>query len=471
MNFRTTLWVMLFFSFIPYYSQCYAQSKPSKKYVERYKTIMDRTQWWRDARFGMFIHFGAYAVPARGEWVKSTEKMSTEEYQKYVDVFNPEDYDAKKWARAAKDAGMKYAVLTAKHHDGFALFDSKYTDYKISKNMQGRDLVREFLDAFRAEGIKVGLYYSIIDWHHPDYPNVGNHPMRDNKEYSKKKYNWNNYLKYMHNQVEELVTNYGNLDIMWFDYSFDDYQGEKWKATELVEMVRKHQPDIILDNRLEVNSHTNTKGLKLPVYGDFVTPEQAIPDEPLKDIYGNNLPWETCLTLNNNWGFHANDHSWKSPEMIVEALVNCVSKDGNLLLNVGPDGRGNIPEQSLAILEEVGEWVKRNGESIYGNGSTELPKPDWGRFTKKNNIIYAHWMYPNIGPVNVRLADNKIKSLTVLADGTEAYKTAKWWGNESEGNLFINVSQPIHMTYNLPDPINTVIKIVLKEEQITSNGK
>ena len=179
-----------------------AQETPSKEYQARYQEVMKQTQWWREARFGMFIHFGAYAVPGRGEWVKSNERLTTEQYQKYVDAFNPADFDAKKWAKVAKAAGMKYAVLTAKHHDGFCLFDSKLTDYKLSKQFGGRDLVREFLDAFRAEGLKVGLYYSIIDWHHPDYPNVGNHPQRDDKEYAKRNFNWDSYLKYMHGQVE-----------------------------------------------------------------------------------------------------------------------------------------------------------------------------------------------------------------------------------------------------------------------------
>jgi alpha-L-fucosidase len=257
------------------YSQLSAQEVPTKEYADNYKKVMERTQWWRDARFGMFIHFGAYAVPARGEWVKSNERLTTETYQKYVDEFNPKDFDAKAWAKTAKAAGMKYAVLTAKHHDGFCMFDSKLTDYKLSKNFGGRDLVREFLDAFRAEGLKVGLYYSLIDWHHPDYPNVGNHPQRDDKEYGKRTFNFDNYLKYMHGQVEELVKNYGKLDIMWFDYSFDNYSGEKWGATELVSMIRKYQPDIILDNRLSVNEGTSGKQRMLKTIGDFESPEQG----------------------------------------------------------------------------------------------------------------------------------------------------------------------------------------------------
>ncbi len=429
---------------------------------DNYNEKMQRTQWFRDARFGMFIHFGAYAVPARGEWVKSTEKLTTEQYQKYVDAFNPYAFDAKEWARIAKKAGMKYAVLTAKHHDGFCMFDSKLTDYKIGNNFNGRDVVREFLDAFRAEGIKVGLYYSLIDWNHPDYPNVGNHPQRDDKEYAKKKFNWDNYLKYMHGQVEELSKNYGKIDIMWFDYSFDDYSGEKWKAKELVAMLNKNQPGIILDNRLEVNQGITPKGRELSPYGDIETPEQAIPDKGIVHVSGKPLTWETCLTLNNNWGYTENDNNWKSPTLIIQSLVNCVSKDGNLLLNVGPDATGRIPAKSVEILGEVGKWMSLNSESIYGCGSSTIEKPEWGRITQKGNIIYAHWMYPIIGHINVPGLADKVKSVTLLSTGAELSTSSSWWGNSGSGNFFINVNSPTHATFELPDKSDTVIKIELK---------
>lgn len=430
----------------------------SQDYAEK----MKRTQWFRDARFGMFIHFGAYAIPARGEWVKSNEKLTTEQYQKYVEAFNPYAFDAKEWARIAKKAGMKYAVLTAKHHDGFCLFDSKLTDYKISTYFNGRDLVREFLDAFRAEGLKVGLYYSLIDWHHNDYPNVGNHPQRNDQEYSKKKFNWDNYLKYMHGQVEELSKNYGKIDIMWFDYSFNDYSGEKWKAKELVEMLHKNQPGIILDNRLEVNKGVSTAGRELSPYGDIETPEQAIPDKGIVHVSGKPLPWETCLTLNNNWGYAEGDQNWKSPALIIQSLVNCTSKDGNLLLNVGPDATGRIPDKSVEILAEVGKWMEKNSESIYGCGSTGIEKPEWGRLTQKGNTIYVHWMYPQIGSINIPGIAGKVKRVTLLSTGAELPFSTKWWGNEGAGNFFINVNNPIHYTFALPDENDTVIKIELK---------
>ncbi len=439
-----------------------AQQSPSPAYADAYNKLMQRTEWWRNDRFGMFIHFGAYAVAARGEWVKSNEKLTTEQYQKYVDAFNPADFDASEWARTAKAAGMKYAVLTAKHHDGFCMFDSKLTDYKLSRQFGGRDLVREFLDAFRAEGLKVGLYYSIIDWHHPDYPNVGNHPQRDDDEYAKRKFDWDNYLKYMHGQVEELVRDYGKLDIMWFDYSFDDYSGEKWKAKELVDLVHKYQPDIILDNRLDQNQGTITEGRTISRYGDFETPEQGIPDEGLMDKYGNPIPWETCLTLNNNWGYYESDKNWKSPELIVHTLVNCVSKNGNLLLNVGPDARGRIPDESVRILQDVGWWMNNNSESIYGCGASRLVKPDWGRYTQKGNTLYAHWMYPTVGHINIKGMGDKAGNVTLLSSGAELPSAKGWWGNSGQGNFFVNISSPTYMTFELPDPYDTVIKIVLK---------
>ncbi|MBE9469142.1 MAG: alpha-L-fucosidase [Bacteroidetes bacterium] len=439
-----------------------AQNFPNKTYQTNYENIMERTEWWQQARFGMFIHFGAYAVPASGEWYKSNKKMTTEEYQKYVDAFNPYLYDAKEWAKLAKEAGMKYAVLTAKHHDGYCLFDSKLTDYKITTNMPGRDLVREYVDAFRAEGLKVGLYYSVIDWHHEDYPNVGNHPQREDEEYKKLKFDWDNYLKYMHGQIEELVTNYGKIDIMWFDYSFGEYKGEKWKARELIEMVRKNQPDIILNNRLAGDGGSSIFDAEYPL-GDFNTPEQQLPEAPLKDEYGNLIPWETCLTLNNSWGYNANDNDWKSAELVVHSLVNCVSKGGNLLLNVGPNAKGLIPEPSVKILKEVGKWMCKNGESIYDCGIAELPKADFGLYTQNDNMLYAHWMYPKVGGINIKGYAEKTEQVIMLFDGSVAPTFTSWWGNSDKNNFFINVKPCAQCAYPLPDEINTVFRLKLKK--------
>jgi alpha-L-fucosidase len=452
--------LMIYLAFMTLFTVS-GQKFPSKDYEEKYKEIMERTSWWRHDRFGMFIHWGVYAVPARGEWVKSIEKMTTEEYQPYVEQFYPSAFDASEWARLAKQAGMKYAVLTAKHHDGFCMFDSEFTDYKISNYFNGRDIVSEFLNAFRAEGLKVGLYYSLIDWHHPDYPNVGNHPQRDDKEYGKQDFDWDNYLDYMHAQVKELVTGYGEIDIMWFDYSFDEYQGEKWGATKLVEMVRKEQPGIILDSRLGLNQGVSGESRELG-YGDFETPEQGIPEEPILDKHGNPMPWETCLTLNNNWGYNRTDEDWKSTELVIHSLVECVSKNGNLLLNVGPDAMGKIPDESVQILTKVGEWMARNGESIYGCGGTDNEKPVWGRITGKENKLYLHWMYPKVGHINLEGYHDKVKFVSLLPDGSELPTAGTWWGNQEEGNFFINVESPTYKTYPLPDDINTVIEVELK---------
>ncbi|UCH13937.1 MAG: alpha-L-fucosidase [Bacteroidales bacterium] len=423
-----------------------------------------RLQWWQEARFGMFIHFGIYSIPGRGEWVRSVERISNEEYQPYVDEFNPYDYNPEEWATLAKSAGMKYAVMTAKHHDGFCLFNSELTDYKSNNSPIGRDLIKEYVNAFRDRGLKVGFYYSIIDWHHYDYPKYDDpfHPMRGNKKFKDEKINWERYLEYMHGQVRELMTNYGKIDILWLDFSYGNMKGEKWKARELVDMIRKLQPEIILNNRLSGSGgdHSYSEAL-----GDFITPEQSIPDNPLLDTGGDPVPWETCLTLNNNWGYNKTDQNWKSPELIVHTLVNCVSKGGNLLLNVGPDARGNIPDESKEILQQVGKWMAKNSESIYGCGmAAALEKPDWGRITQKGNKLYLHVMYPLIGPVKLHGYRDRIERVRFVSTGSEAPATDEWWGSpESEGYIFINMDKPIHETFQWHDPWDTVIEITLNE--------
>lgn len=430
-----------------------------------YEQRQKRTEWFQEARFGMFIHWGIYSIPARGEWVRNQEKLTIKDYQPYFDNFNPVDYNPVEWASLAKAAGMKYVVLTAKHHDGFCLFDSKYTEYKATNTPANRDLIKEYVEAFRAEGIRVGFYYSLIDWHHKDYPNVGNHPMHGNAEFDKKEYNWNNYLKYMHNQVEELVTNYGKIDIMWFDYSFDEYKGEKWKATELVQMVRKHQPHIIIDNRLGGNMEKENPEAYA---GDFEGPEQIIPAEIMCDELGRTIPWETCITLNNEWGY-ARNSSYKTTKDVIRSMVNCVSKGGNLLLNVGPDSYGRIPDRSQQILCEVGEWLDINGESIYGCGPAQLSKPEWGFYTQKGNTLYAHIMEKSIGQYYLKQLNEKTVSGNLLCDGAEVFLTGYWNGDHKpfvkKDDLFMAIGKPIQVTHELPDAANTVVKIILKEEK------
>ena len=243
----------------------------------------ERVKRFLQDRFGMFIHFGLYAIPARGEWVRSMERISVEDYQKYFERFNPAEFNPREWAKLAKEAGMKYAVMTAKHHDGFCLFDSALTDYKSTNTPFGRDLVREYIEAFRAEGLKVGLYYSLLDWHHPDYPAYrdGQHPMRDNEAFRDVPQDFSNYIRYFHGQVRELLTNYGKIDILWFDFSYkdsvNDMSGEKWGASDLIRMIRGIQPEIVLDDRLGRQTGPYTKLL----YGDYASPEQCLPKKGL----------------------------------------------------------------------------------------------------------------------------------------------------------------------------------------------
>ncbi|MDO4459966.1 MAG: alpha-L-fucosidase [Clostridia bacterium] len=423
-----------------------------------------RMSWYLHDRFGMFIHWGIYSIPARGEWVRSVEEMPEENYVQFFNEFNPVDFDPKKWARAAKEAGMKYAVLTAKHHDGFCLFDSKLTDWKVTNTPYGKDIVREYLDAFRAEGLKVGLYYSVIDWHHPDFPSYNDryHPLRNCEAEKDRERNFDNYLKYMHGQVEELCRDYGKLDIMWYDFSYDDMRGEKWKASELVRMVRSYQPDIILDNRLEVSgTGFGSIATENPTEysGDFVSPEQIIPPAGFKDDSGRNIPWEACITMNNNWGYHAKDTNWKPADMLIRKLVECVSKNGNFLLNVGPDARGNIPKASLERLARIGEWMRDNSESVYGCGAADLPKPENGRLTAKGRSIYYHIYENSIGSIWLEgIKKEEIKSIRLLSDGTEVKLADNWMVENYPDAVFVDVSS----TPYLPDAIDTVLRIDLK---------
>lgn len=416
----------------------------------------DYMKWFLEARFGMFIHWGIYAIPARGEWVKQQESLTDEAYQPYFETFDPVHYDPRVWARAAKQAGMKYAVMTTKHHDGFCLFDSQYTDYKATNTPARRDLIREYVEAFRAEGLKVGFYYSLLDWHHPDYPIAGDriHPLRNHPDYKDRVGNLPRYVEYMHNQVRELLTGYGRIDIMWFDFSYDNMTGEAWKATELVQMVRALQPGIIIDNRLG----GNIKAREPEIYaGDFASPEQIIPPEGVVNEAGEPIPWEACITLNNNWGYAAWDKNWKSPKTVVRALVECVSKGGNLLLNVGPTAKGEIPPECLHILAQVGEWMHKNGASIYGCGNAGLPKPEWGRFTRRGNRLYAHILDRGIGPINLRGMQGRIAYARLLADDSEIKLDRPWNTADYPDDAFITFP-----TAELPDEWDTVVELVLK---------
>ncbi|MCR5382284.1 MAG: alpha-L-fucosidase [Lentisphaeria bacterium] len=375
------------------------------------------TGWYTHDRFGMFIVWGLYSLAARHEWVRNFEQMSDEEYQKYFDLFCPDMFNPKEWAKAAKEAGMTYFVITTKHHEGFCLWDSKWTDYKAPNTPIGKDLLREVVDAFRAEGLHVGFYYSLIDWHHPDFTLDCIHPMRNRakpEEFNKGR-NMKRYAKYMRDQVTELLTNYGKVDIMWFDFSYPGENGkgrDDWESEKLVKLVRKLQPDIIIDNRLD-----------LPGSEDIVTPEQYTPDKGMVDENGNPVVWEGCHTFSGSWGYHRDEATWKSSKMCIEMLINHVSRGGNLLMNVGPTSRGYIDQRAMDRLAAYAFWMKYNARSIYGCGQApaEFVAPSDCRYTynAETKRLYLHlfsWPFKHIHLAG--LAD-KIKYAQLLCDGSE----------------------------------------------------
>lgn len=407
----------------------------------------------------MFIHFGLYAIPARGEWVQSTERIGAEEYHRYFEQFNPTEFNPREWARIAREAGMQYAVMTAKHHDGFCLFDSALTDYKSTNTPFGRDLVREYVDAFRAEGLKVGLYYSLLDWHHPDFPAYGDrqHPMRGNEAFRGIPQDFSNYIRYFHGQVRELLTNYGKIDLLWFDFSYQDEQndmsGEKWGATDLIRMIRELQPEVVLDDRLG----RQTGPFPALQYGDYASPEQYLPKRGIVDAQGNALPWEACVTLNDHWGYCAGDNNYKTAKTVVRSLVECTSKNGNLIVNVGPNATGRIPEPSAEILRGVGQWMRENGSSIYGCGGVHLEKPEWGRYTGRGKKLYAHIFDRGIGQIHLEGLAGKVRSARLLADGSEISTDRPWNEEYNTEDSFLNLR-----TAGLPDDADTVVEIDLK---------
>lgn len=353
------------------------------------------TAWFTKDRFGMFIHWGLYAKAARHEWIKNIERIPEEKYDLYFKHFNPDLYDAKQWAKAARAAGMRYAVLTTKHHEGFCLFDSNFTEYKSTNTPVGRDLVREYVDAFRAEGLKVGFYYSLLDWHHPHFTVDGLHPRRDDTDAAQQNEgrDMHEYAAYMRNQVRELLTDYGKIDILWFDFSYSDnaYKGmpgkgkDDWEAEELIALARSLQPEIIIDNRTEIEQ-------------DLWTPEQWQPSEWQRDDAGNLVVWEACQTFSGSWGYHRDETSWKSPEILVRMLINTVACGGNLLLNVGPTARGCFDSRAVDALAAMGGWMQYNSRSIYGCTQAVFTAPSDVRYTQpqeNDKILYAHmYAYP-----------------------------------------------------------------------------
>ncbi|MBS1529900.1 MAG: alpha-L-fucosidase [Bacteroidetes bacterium] len=383
-----------------------------------------RMEWWTDARFGMFIHWGLYSLGARHEWLKHNERMTNEEYQKYFDIYNPDHFDPHKWARAAKAAGMKYAVLTTKHHEGFCLFDSKYTDYKAMNTPAHRDLVKEYVQAFRQEGLKVGFYYSLLDWHHPDYTADSAYPLTQedtsqaNYDRINKGRDMNKYREYLRNQVRELMTNYGKIDILWLDWSWNKGDkhgkwGKDWDAVNLLKMVRKLQPGIIVNNRLGLYEYSDG--------GDFETPEQVSTKE--LDKYKGHT-FETCQTFSGSWGYYRDENTWKTHRQLLDLLISSVSNGGNLILNVGPTARGEFDYRATNALDSLAYWMHANSNAIYNctyaPASFKVPDGEKLTYNPKTKHLYVHlYDYPSGEKLTLHGYAGKIKYAQFLNDFSE----------------------------------------------------
>jgi alpha-L-fucosidase len=316
-----------------------------------------RLRWWHEARFGMFIHFGLYSVLGRHEWAMEEEGIPVAEYQQLAKRFNPQPHAARAWAKLARQAGMKYMVMTSKHHEGFCNFDTRLTNYCAPKQAAGRDLLAEFYEAARSEGMRVGFYYSLMDWHHPDGARCAH------DEAARRR-----FVDYTHGLVRELCTNYGKLDILWYDVDWP-LSPEGWESVKMNKMVRQLQPDILINNRAGIPE-------------DFTTPEQHITVSV--------EPWESCMTMNDSWGYQRADDDWKTPKTIVRNLVTCAQGYGNYLLNIGPKADGSIPQESIDALTTAGRWMDQHGELIHKAEFCRVTHSQFACFTRTGNKLFVH---------------------------------------------------------------------------------
>ena len=378
-------------------------------------------EWFDQARFGMFIHWGVYSIPARGEWVRYVERIPAKEYEKLAQKFNPKRYNPEEWVTLAQEAGMRYMVLTTRHHDGYSLFNTQVSDFTAPKTAAKRDLIAEYVDACRKKGMRIGFYYSLLDWRYQAYFDG---PQKNPD-------GWAEFRDYVHTQVKELCTNYGKIDVMWYDGAWP-WKPEDWKSAELNAMVRKLQPGILINNR---------SGLP----EDFGTPEQKI--EPSKET---ERMWETCMTMNDNWGYSAADQNWKSVRQLIVNLVRCARDGGNYLLNVGPKPDGTIPQPSVTRLKEIGKWIKVNGESVYGSERCNLSGGMIGMTTAKGTTAYLHVFRWPSKEITIASVKNKIESAKLLATSEEVQVS------QVKDRVFLK-----NLRTEAPDPYNSVIAMKL----------
>jgi len=422
----------------------------------------ERMAWWREARFGMFIHWGLYAIPAgewedntnHAEWIRTTAQIPLEQYDKFVGQFNPVKFNADDWVRMARDAGMKYIVITTKHHDGFSLFNSKYTDYDIMATPFQRDIMDELANSCRKYGLRICWYHSIMDWHHPDYL-----PRRSwEKGRGIEGANFERYIAYMKNQLKELVENYGDIGVLWFDGEWEETWTHEY-GLDLYEYVRSLQPNIIINNRVDIG-RSGMQGLTRDggYVGDFGTPEQEIPPIGLPGV-----DWETCMTMNDHWGYNKNNHNWKSATDLIQKLADIVSKGGNFLLNVGPTAEGLFPQPSIDRLAAIGRWMKLNGEAIHGTIASPFTDLSWGRCTQKiidgGTRLYLHvFIWPGDGRLVVPGIYSNPDRAYILSDREHELGITR-----EEDSIVVQVPDVA------PDSMNSVIVLEFKGRPDVNN--
>ncbi|WP_156253992.1 alpha-L-fucosidase [Pseudactinotalea terrae] len=417
--------------------------------------------WFSHDRFGMFVHWGLYSLAARHEWVMTNERMSIADYERYTERFEADLYDPAAWARAAKAAGMTYVVLTTKHHDGFCLWDSDLTDYTSVNTPFGRDAVAEFVEAVRAEGLRVGFYHSLIDWHHPDFVVDGVHPRRgDDLEALNADRDWDRYRTYLHGQVRELLTRYGQVDYLFYDFSYphgrDGLPGkgpDDWDSQALLALTRELQPGIIVNDRLGIP-------------GDLTTPEQYQPTGPVTDESGREILWEACQTINGSWGYDRDNHDHKSPELLVRMLVDGVSKGGNLLLNVGPTGRGDLDPVAQRTLAGIAAWTSHHERSFRGAGPAPFTPPADARYTLRGDRLYLHLFSWPMNHVHLSGLAGKVSYVQFLHDASEVRFEEATANDEPHGSLTPDAPQDavtLHLPARRPEVVVPVIEIFLKE--------